>query len=380
MTNKKDTLLKACNRETTDYVPNVLTAGGGVLSYADTDYYQIDSSYDKLEAAFDKVMGNTWFDTVMIAINGSPRSHKALGGRTETFVADDGVSTMHVQLDKMKEDEYPQLIENMEKFVKEVLLPRKYPILFNGDKEQAKNILKTVVEENIHCYATGPMAGFEEKLYKKYGTPETYSSSLFVSYPLDVIFDFFRGFKGTITDLRRHHNEVKDACDMLYATYCNHFDTLDFEFPFAPSLPHIPTYLSLKQFDELFWPYMQEMYNNISKARNKVFLSLEGRWMPLIEYFNDLPKDSCVIIVDDDDIFEVNKKIGANQILGGGIKIQNIRLNSLQNNIDYAKKVIDECASGGGFLFASDKWWSCKGDVNDTLLKVFNFAHEYTSK
>ena len=167
---------------------------------------------------------------------------------------------------------------------------------------------------------------------------------------------------------------------MLYATYCNHFDTLDFEFPFAPSLPHIPTYLSLKQFDELFWPYMQEMYNNISKARNKVFLSLEGRWMPLIEYFNDLPKDSCVIIVDDDDIFEVNKKIGANQILGGGIKIQNIRLNSLQNNIDYAKKVIDECAPGGGFLFASDKWWSCKGDVNDTLLKVFNFAHEYTSK
>lgn len=50
---------------------------------------------------------------------------------------------------------------------------------------------------------------------------------------------------------------------------------------------------------------------------------------------------------------------------------------SRQENIDFAKRVIDHCAPGGGFLFTTDKAWNSPDDITQNLVDVYNFAHEY---
>lgn len=375
---KFKTLIDTCTRQKTNYVPNVLSAGGAILNYSGMTYPEIEHEPEKIEKALDNFFDKTWVDGSMIVLGAYPHSYKALSERCETFLAPDNVSLTHLQKDKMNEDEYPELIDNFDSFMSKTLLPRKYPELFSEGKEKAQIALKTVVEEQIYNLVTGPFAKIDSITKTKYGVTGMFTGMMYVLHPLDILFDDFRGFKGTITDLRRRPKQVKEACDMLYEKKCNHFTNISEPFPYAVAMPHIPAYLNAKQFCEYYFPYMQDMYTNIAKAQSKVVLSLQGRWMHILDCYLEFPKDSCVIMVDDDDVIEVKHTVGVNQIIGGGIKLQNIRLSSFDENKDYAKKIIDSCAPGGGFIFTSDKSCTCTGDINQNLIDIFNFAHEYT--
>jgi len=84
--------------------------------------------------------------------------------------------------------------------------------------------------------------------------------------------------------------------------------------------------------------------------------------------------------VDDDDIFDAYKELGHHQIIMGGAKISDLRTGKIEELKDGVKKVIDTCAPGGAFVFATDKAWIAPGDVNQYLVDVFNFVHEYSKK
>ena len=375
---KRETLLKACNHIETDYIPNVAFCGNGILAHAGVTYHDVVNDEAKIEHVFRKLLSVAHFDVGMLNFSGSPQTYAALDGRTETFLAPDGIGLQHIQKPTMKEDEYPQLIEDIDKFMKEVLLPRKFPELF-ADKERALEKLKIVVGETV-ARTTGPYSKVHAKICAEYGfVPFPLGLPRFVA-PADWIFDRFRGFKGTLTDMKRHPEEFKKAIDVIYKKFANLYKNVTVKDHFASYMPHIPCYMNMEQFRTFFWPYFRELVTNIANSGNKVYMSLEGRWLPFIEHFLELPKDSVIIMVDDDDILELKKRIGHHQVLTGGVKIQNTRLLSKEENIDYAKRVIDACAPGGGFMFNSDKMWIFSGDINQNLIDVYNFAHEYGKK
>ena len=124
---------------------------------------------------------------------------------------------------------------------------------------------------------------------------------------------------------------------------------IPFDFPSFASYPHIPTYLSPKQFGELYWPHYKMTIEKLAAKGNKMLICCEGKWAHLLSFFREVPKDSCILMLDDDDLFETNR-------------------------------AIDECAPGGGFLFCTDRCWISPGDVNQNMIDVFNFAHEYSKK
>ena len=124
---------------------------------------------------------------------------------------------------------------------------------------------------------------------------------------------------------------------------------IPFDFPYFASYPHIPTYLSPKQFVELYWPHYKMTIEKLAAKGNKMLICCEGKWAHLLSFFREVPKDSCILMLDDDDLFETNRAIG-------------------------------ECAPGGGFLFGTDRCWISPGDVNQNMIDVFNFAHEYSKK
>lgn len=49
-----------------------------------------------------------------------------------------------------------------------------------------------------------------------------------------------------------------------------------------------------------------------------------------------------------------------------------------KHEIDYAKRVIDELAPGGGFIFTTDKIWNSPTDICPNLFEVYEFAHAYS--
>lgn len=368
--------IKATNRDKPEYVPVLANPAPGVVSYAKTTLKDVIDDEEKCLDALLKIFDDLYCDaTISHGFAYLPHA-KDTFGYAQNILGPDGVTIEHLQQSFMKEDEYSLLIKDSNAFVSDVLVKRKYPFLFADDIEKVKEMMKSALYDFWYAYVNIPDK-LIERLEKNYGVPTITNGWLMVFNPLDILFDSLRGFTGTTTDLRRHKSEVKESLEILWQTRCNHFEEVDCTYPYGAQWPHIPAYMNIKQFEELYWPYEKKMIENLYKNGNKLFMLAEGKWMHLLDYFRDVPKDSVIIHCDDDDVIEVSKKIGDWQIIAGGANLHRTRMASKEDNIEYTKKVIDECAGRGAFIFTTDKNWTCPGDVNQNLIDIYRFAHEY---
>ncbi len=377
---KRSNLRKALNREEGDYVPNIIASGSATIVHTGKTLRDVIDDPQAYAEALTSVYEKMWMDACFYTGAVSTFKLQEAWKNAENFFGPDEITLEHVQLSPMKVDEYPQLIEDPNKYVSEVLLPRKFPGLFE-DRAHAKDALKVYAQEKFHILIACETAA-RQMMQDKYGIECILQFQERIEPPLDLIFDYFRGFRGTLTDLRRQNKNVRDAIDKLWELRC----VPALERPYNPEMgmayqvPHIPAYLSPKQFEELYWPHQKKYIERVAAAGGKTEILLEGRWEKIWHHFLELPKDSCILHVDDDDIFKAHEELGHHQILCGGLRAVDLRTKSTEQIQDGIKRVIDTCAPGGGFLFATDKIWSTPGDMNQALIDAMNFAHEYSSK
>lgn len=376
---KYENYQKALNRQEAAYVPNLVTNTGGGLFWAGKTARDVAGDHLAYAKAMTSFMDEMWVDVnAMSGLTTTPRISDTFP-TAENRLAADGTLT-HLQTPHMKPEEYDQLIADPKGYIANVLLPRKYPYLFE-DRAVAKEKLKVFAEEQVDNFVM--QMGFTNRyIAETYGVSTCMDLTTMINTPLDHLFDFFRGFRGTLTDLRRHPDKVRAALDAIWeyrsaAMVAQPYDASK-GFPFQPC--HIPAYLSPKQYKELYWPYEKKLIEWIYSNGSKIFIAMEGRWENIMECFLEVPKDSVVLCVDDDDFLKVHECLGDHQILVGGLKTAGTRLKKFEDIKDDIKRVIDTCAPGGGFLFGADKGFLTPGDVNPTLIECYNFAHEYSSK
>lgn len=370
---------KAVNRQEGAYVPTTITNNGGGFFWAGKTILDVHGDQMAYAEAITKVAGDMWVDgNILSGLTTTPRMDKAFPG-AENKIAKDGTLT-HLQVSPMEADEYDQLIADPKGFIADVLLPRKHGFLFE-DRGAAKEALKVYAEEKF--YNIGQQMMITNKLLAdKYGVFSFVNLGGAINTPLDHLFDYFRGFRGTLTDLRRQPAKVQAALDAIWEYRSADAVAKPYDaskgYPFQPC--HIPAYLSPKQYKEYYWPYEKKLIEWVYNSGSKVFLIMEGRWEKIWECFLEVPKDSCVLCVDDDDFLKAYEVLGHHQILCGGLKVADTRLKKFDQIKDDMKHLVDTCAPGGGFLFGTDKGWVTPGDVNQNLVDAFNFVHEYSSK
>lgn len=379
---RTDNLLKAVNRQEGDYVPVLANPGTGIVGYSGMTLRQAMESEDKFVTAMTKIFDDLYCDTTVTPAPTATPNCKDIMGFAQFQIGPDDTTIEHVQRIYMEGTEYPELCADFNGFIKDILLPRKYPFLFSDDIDSVKSKIKAVQDDFMYVYFTlcGALSGVYADKYQLADFGDD-SFSVNPGYPaLDVLFDTLRGFKGTMLDLRRHYDDVKRAVDVIWNERMAPLYEADipFSYPFGQQVPHIPAYLNPKQFGELYWPQEKKILEKMAAAGNKMAVILEGRWSHVLDYLLDAPKDSMILMVDDDDIFEVNKRVGHHQIIAGGAKIVDLKMKSKDQCIDYAKRVIDEIAPGGGFIFTTDKIWNSPTDICPNLFEVYNFAHEYS--
>lgn len=376
---KYDALQKAVNRQEGAYVPTAVTNNGGGFSWCGKTIFEVAGKHQEYAEAITSFMSDMWVDTnILSMLTATPRQSEAFP-TAEYHFTKDGTLT-HMAATYMKPDEYDQLIENPGAFIGNVLLPRKYPYLYE-DRETAKAALKVYAEESVSNFVM-QVATTNKYMAEAYGVSTCTNIMCNLNTPLDHIFDFFRGFRGTLTDLRRQPAKVQAALDAIWeyhkpANLSAPYDPSQ-GYPFQPC--HIPAYLSPKQFKELYWPYEKQLVEWVAQSGGKILLVMEGNWENIWENLLELPKDSLILNVDEDDFLKVHERLGDHHILCGGLRLADTRLKSFDQIKDDIKRVIDTCAPGGGFIFSTDRGFVTPGDVNPTLVECFNFAHEYSKK
>ncbi|MCC8046041.1 MAG: hypothetical protein LIP12_11155 [Clostridiales bacterium] len=377
---KFSNFLKAINREEGAYVPTAINDSTGTIAWAGKKTIELVQNPPEYVETMTSLYDQMWADVSLLC--GATYSKKLEEAflHVENKYGPDGVTLEHVQLSPMQKDEYDQLIADPNRFVSEVLLPRKYPEFFE-DREFARNALKVYAEDNFNVMIVlGAM--LRQALEEKHGIVSILNMQERIETPLDILFDYFRGFRGTLTDLRRQPDNVKAALNAIWETHCLPKENTPYtgSFPYSWQPPHIPCYLSPKQYDELYWVHEKPMIERYISNGGKHYFIMEGKWEKIWDRFRELPKDSVILHVDDDDIIKAKKEIGDWQIIAGGLKSAECRMKTFDQIKDDVKRVIDECAPGGGFIFTLDKAAIAPGDINQTVIDAYNFVHEYSSK
>ena len=118
-----------------------------------------------------------------------------------------------------------------------------------------------------------------------------------------------------------------------------------------------------------------EVYNKGAKT----LCCFEGSWKQHFGILVDeLPKASIICQVEADDVCESKKLLGDKFAIMGGVLTNMLRYGTKQECIDEAKKIVDICAPGGGFIFATERILCTLGDVKlDNLIAVNEFVHDY---
>lgn len=199
--------------------------------------------------------------------------------------------------------------------------------------------------------------------------------------PFEHFFNTYRGIKDVSIDLKKCKTEMIEAMDMMYATQVepamkstlesntsNMFcDTVSF------FLGH--SILSEKQFEEFYWRYLKKVIDTLIEKNKTMFIFCESTMMRFVDFFKDVPKGVLAIHLEQDNIFEMRKKL-PNICFVGGMSTDLLGNGTEQQCVDYAKKLIDEL--GDGYVFSANKMISFKNDCKrENLLAVTEFVLNY---
>ena len=128
--------------------------------------------------------------------------------------------------------------------------------------------------------------------------------------PLDILADKLRGYLGLCEDLFKRRKKVEAACEALmphlYHLALGSADPAK-QLPIAIWMHRgcVP-FVSHEQFDNIYWPTLRPMLDELWKHGHQVLLYAEGRWGAHLKSFAKLQPGSVIYHCDQDDIFALD--------------------------------------------------------------------------
>ncbi len=363
----------------------------GVLTWP-VGYYHLDLNEmlqkpQELAEKFCNIFDEVYIDLAHLSGISTPvRTLQALGSDT-FFISDDGSTIQHQERCFMQPEDYDALIADPKGFMLNELGKRKLEKLQAGDDASYQALINAAKEQMIFNQINPAIAGI---MKDKYGiAPITGRTKVYP--PLDYIFDRLRGFKGTMTDVRRNRAKLLEATNALQeyvkgwasnagsAGWTFAADKVENNgYPYAVSTLHCPTFMRPKDFEELYFPTFRELVEIVHNHGSKTVLFCEGSWKKFAYLLRELPKGSTICMLDEDDPVEMKKELDGYATICGGVRLGMLASASKQECLDEAKRIVDGCAPGGGFIFCPDKSLCCANDVNiENYAAVNDFVHNY---
>ncbi|MEL7563287.1 MAG: uroporphyrinogen decarboxylase family protein [Dehalobacterium sp.] len=370
---------KAIKREKPDRVPIVLKMYSWVIQYYG---YSMEEFYisnpDTAVEMYTRAADEFGFDGIYNVNNVTPLiATNELGGGVYVL-GSEGIQVSNLSAHIMKPDEYSAIAEDFTGYLRDNILPRRFKKLSTGDSEAAFQALKSAYEKFVG-YMGRAIKGHGE--IEKAGCPVMWGQGVLMN-PLDYIMDYLRDFSGIITDLRRQPELVFEAANAMQKHFMENvfskfksFD--DGHGVFWPM--HLAPYLKPKDFEKFYYPYLKETLEYC--IANKIYASLllEGNWEPYFDILQDLPDNDYLIgSMEKGDYRTFKEKLGKKMAICGGIPLNMLAYKSKEECVEHTKKLLDECAGGGGFIVDTDMSMMRLNDAKPENLKaVIDTVIEY---
>jgi len=124
--------------------------------------------------------------------------------------------------------------------------------------------------------------------------------------------------------------------------------------------------VSPKMFEDLCWPWMKQIIEALLSDGCSIIVHLDGNWKPFYHFFQDFPPKRIIMELEYTDMKEAKRILGNTLCLKGNVSCQDLAFGTEDDVRDICKRLIDDCASGGGFILSS----GCEAPYNAKLQNI----------
>jgi uroporphyrinogen-III decarboxylase len=279
----------------------------------------------------------------------------------------------------MKANEYDQLIDDPTAFLYNVWFPRvSRDVSLIGKPSTYRNNLafvKGAMAMMEYFTAFGPQVN---RMREETGTVSAIAGIL--KAPFEIIADKLRGYIGLTMDMEIQPEKVMAACEALAPHLCNiAMATADPEkkVPIGHWMHRgcVP-FVRMNQFHSHHWPTLKPIVEELWSHGHQTLFYAEGNWNAHLGSFRELPDRSIVFHVDQDDVFDVHKKIGDKFCLSGGIPNFMLGYRPPEETRAFVKKVIGGVARDGGYILDASAIMQNDTKI-ENLQAMVEAAHEF---
>ncbi|MDR1091896.1 MAG: hypothetical protein LBL79_12550 [Prevotella sp.] len=218
---------------------------------------------------------------------------------------------------------------------------------------------------------------------EKHGVPNI-RSGIAMFLPIEILFSTLRRIKGFSVDLRRRKENILQALEIMDNRICEkgckaieNFEEKESDVFAAGVIMLAHTVLNFRQFEKYYWPTLKKYIDATVRADKLGMIFTEGSMEHLIEFFREIPKGHFLLVVELDDIRKLRTAL-PNLSFAGGYPSQLLGHGTMQECIDYAKRMIDEIGNDGRLIITTDKMLAFRNDAKrENLEAVNNFIREY---
>ena len=394
--------IRVIKLETPDRVPVILPAGtfplyhaGLTLKEAMYDNEKLCRAYRRFFQEFD---GDTYASPGMVPAG---KTMEIIGSLSSKWpghgLPDNARMQQYVEGEYMKADEYDIFLDDLSDFCLRYYLPRTLAalapfanfsplphilgmpnrFLAPAITPEVRAMYRAIIEYGSEMAKwQEPLAAFDREALAA-GYPSLYGGQSHA--PFDILADTLRGTKGIVMDMYRQPEKVLEAMEKLTPINvdCGLWMANASGRPIVFFALHKgdDTFMSDKQFAEFYWPYLRRLFLAMIDEGLVPMPFAEGKYNNRLKQIADTPKSGVVWYFDQTDMKEAKRILGDVCCIAGNVPTSVVMKGTVQQVKDTCRKLIEDCAAGGGYILAGGA--SIDNGKIENLKAMMDAAKEY---